>query len=120
MTQPKLQTEIIEETVQHFPTTGQGQENDQMFSLSTLTSRGDLEAVAEINLDQVTHEEAFGADDDNQEDEATPIRSKLPDKDEETGYSLVCFEVNTSYTLTSLFSADQNQRLKECTFSRKV
>jgi hypothetical protein len=31
-------------------------DHDQVFSLATLTSKGDLELVSEINLDQVTDE----------------------------------------------------------------
>ena len=58
----------------------------QIFSLATLASKGDLEAVSEINLDQVTHEEAFGADDSDDE-VSNLMKSKGKEKDEETGYS---------------------------------
>lgn len=70
------------------------QEHDQFFSLSTLQSSKDLENVAEVNLDKVTEEEAFGKesdDDDDSDDEyggANYLKKKgIPDRDEETGYS---------------------------------
>ncbi|GKY95483.1 AdoMet-dependent rRNA methyltransferase spb1 [Mayamaea pseudoterrestris] len=40
-------------------------EHDQIFSLATLTSHGHLEAVSEVNLDQVTDEQVFGDSDDD-------------------------------------------------------
>lgn len=65
------------------------QEHDQFFSLSTLKSVQDLERVAEVNLDQVTEEQAFGAasdDDDDDEGGGTPGKG-VPERDEDTGYS---------------------------------
>jgi AdoMet-dependent rRNA methyltransferase SPB1 len=61
------------------------QEHDQFFSLSTLQSAGDLDQVAEVNLDQVTEEQAFGkADEDSDDDSDNDEKNK---KDEDTGYS---------------------------------
>ena len=61
-------------------------DHDQIFSLATLTSKGDLEAVAEVDLDKVTHEEAFGRhDDSDRSDDEAPDENQ--DRDEETGYS---------------------------------
>merc|ERR1712070_26343 len=54
---------------------------------------GDLEKVAEVNLDKVTDEQAFGedSDDDESDDEyggSNYLQKKgIPDRDEETGYS---------------------------------
>lgn len=68
------------------------QEHDRFFSLSTLKSVHDLDKVAEVNLDQVTEEQAFGTnsddddDADNDGDDENPLRS-VPERDEETGYS---------------------------------
>ena len=45
------------------------QEDDQFFSLATLKSSGDLNKVAEVNLDQATDEQVFGADSDDDSDE---------------------------------------------------
>mmetsp|Transcript_5265 Transcript_5265/g.9337 ORF Transcript_5265/g.9337 Transcript_5265/m.9337 type:complete len:1061 (-) Transcript_5265:400-3582(-) len=61
------------------------QEHDQFFSLKTLQSAQDLDQVAEVNLDEVTEEQAFGRPDSDDEDEED--ENRLPDKDEDTGYS---------------------------------
>lgn len=58
-------------------------DHDQVFSLATLTSKGDLELVSEINLDQVTDEQLFGMDEESDDDAPAP---KI-EKDEDTGYS---------------------------------
>lgn len=68
------------------------QEHDQFFSLKTLQSVKDLENVAEVNLDKVTTEEAFGkdSDDEDSDDEyGTPnyVKKGMPERDEDTGYS---------------------------------
>jgi len=69
------------------------QEHDEFFSLRTLQSSKDLEAVREVNLDKVTTEEAFGkdSDDDDSDDEyggANYLKKKgIPERDEKTGYS---------------------------------
>ena len=70
------------------------QEHDQFFSLKTLQSSKDLENVAEVNLDKVTTEEAFGkeSDDENDSDDeydGTNYYKKkgIAERDEETGYS---------------------------------
>ena len=70
------------------------QEHDQFFSLKTLQSAKDLANVAEVNLDKVTTEEAFGKDSDDEDDSddeyggANYLKKKgIPEKDEETGYS---------------------------------
>jgi AdoMet-dependent rRNA methyltransferase SPB1 len=44
------------------------QEHDQFFSLSTLQSAQDLDRVAEVNLDEVTEEQAFGKADSSDEE----------------------------------------------------
>lgn len=44
------------------------QEDDQFFSLKTLQSGQDLKHVAEVNLDKVTDEQAFGAASDDEDD----------------------------------------------------
>ena len=49
-------------------------DNDQLFSLATITSKRDLAAASEVNLDKVTDEEVFG----NQDDEIV-----VPELDEE-------------------------------------
>lgn len=67
------------------------QEDDQFFSLNTLKSSGDLNKVAEVNLDQVTDDQVFGvdhdSDDDDVDDDADALGRNVPDQDEETGYS---------------------------------
>merc|ERR1712166_1442494 len=70
------------------------QEHDQFFSLSALNSKStkDLNDVAEVNLDRVTTEQAFGkdSDDDDSDDGGDDDYRKnkgIPDKDEDTGYS---------------------------------
>jgi AdoMet-dependent rRNA methyltransferase SPB1 len=69
------------------------QEHDQFFSLATLQSKKDLNAIAEVNLDKVTEEEAFGRESDDEDDEemgggANFLKNKgLPDVDDTTGYS---------------------------------
>jgi len=69
------------------------QEHDAFFTLNTLRSSKDLDKVAEVNLDKVTNEEAFGkdSDDDDSDDEyggANFLTKKgIPNRDEETGYS---------------------------------
>eukprot|EP00535_Pseudo-nitzschia_heimii_P007244 CAMPEP_0197175946 /NCGR_PEP_ID=MMETSP1423-20130617/2024_1 /TAXON_ID=476441 /ORGANISM="Pseudo-nitzschia heimii, Strain UNC1101" /LENGTH=1073 /DNA_ID=CAMNT_0042625217 /DNA_START=165 /DNA_END=3383 /DNA_ORIENTATION=- len=69
------------------------QEHDQFFSLSTLRDAKDLEDVAEVNLDKVTQEEAFGkeSDDESDDDEyggANYLKKKgIPERDEKSGYS---------------------------------
>lgn len=45
------------------------QEEDQFFSLKTLQSTKDLNQVAEVNLDKMTDEQAFGAASDDEDDE---------------------------------------------------
>ena len=62
------------------------QEDDQFFSLDTLKSSKDLQKVAEVNLDQATDEQVFGAESDD-EDSDDDRRLKVPEKDEDTGYS---------------------------------
>lgn len=44
-------------------------EHDKIFSLATLTSKGDLEAAADVNLDQMTDEQIFGPDSDEDVDD---------------------------------------------------
>lgn len=62
------------------------QEEDQFFSLNTLKSSKDLNRVSEVNLDQATDEQVFGAEsDDESDDDADKLKG--PDKDEDTGYS---------------------------------
>ena len=39
-------------------------EHDKLFSLATITNKGDLAAASEINLDQMTDEQIFGGSDD--------------------------------------------------------
>jgi AdoMet-dependent rRNA methyltransferase SPB1 len=63
------------------------QEDDQFFSLSILKSSGDLQKVAEVNLDRVTDEQVFGADSDDDDDDDDELGINVPDKDEGTGYS---------------------------------
>ena len=70
------------------------QEHDQFFSLSALNSKSakDLNDVAEVNLDRVTTEQAFGKDSDDDEsddggDDDYRKNKGIPDKDEDTGYS---------------------------------
>ena len=58
----------------------------QIFSLATLASKGDLEAVSEVNLDQMTDEQVFGADDDEY-DGKNGNDAALKGEDEETGRS---------------------------------
>ena len=40
-------------------------EHDKVFSLASITTKGSLEAAAEVNLDQVTDEQIFGDSDDD-------------------------------------------------------
>jgi AdoMet-dependent rRNA methyltransferase SPB1 len=61
------------------------QEHDQFFSLSTLQSAQDLDQVAEVNLDEVTEEQAFGRPDSDSDDDDDDQKGE--DEDEETGYS---------------------------------
>ena len=42
-------------------------EHDKVFSLATITSKGDLEAAAEVNLDQMTDKQIFGEDNSDEE-----------------------------------------------------
>jgi AdoMet-dependent rRNA methyltransferase SPB1 len=68
-------------------------ENDQVFSLSTLTSHGDLEAVSEINLDKMTDEQLFGysddevivggEDDDDDDDESKDEETRMLQREKE-------------------------------------
>jgi AdoMet-dependent rRNA methyltransferase SPB1 len=64
-------------------------EHDQIFSLATISSKGELEAVREVDLDKVTHDEVFGADidDDEIDEESVQSQGEKDDRDEETGYS---------------------------------
>ena len=69
-------------------------EHEQIFSLATITSKGDLEATREVDLDKVTYEEAFGADDDDDDDDegvgddaSVQSQGDKDELDEETGYS---------------------------------
>jgi len=67
-------------------------DNEKLFSLATITTKGDLAAAAEVNLDEVTDEQLFGdADDDvvvgKQEevipgDDAERLRRRERDLDE--------------------------------------
>jgi len=61
------------------------QEQDEFFSLATLKSAKDLNRVSEVNLDQQTDEQVFGAESEDEDDEEG--LPKGPEKDEETGYS---------------------------------
>jgi AdoMet-dependent rRNA methyltransferase SPB1 len=40
-------------------------DHDKVFSLATITNKGELEAAAEVNLDQMTDEQIFGGDSDD-------------------------------------------------------
>jgi AdoMet-dependent rRNA methyltransferase SPB1 len=67
-------------------------EHDQVFSLATITSKGELEAVGEVELDKVTREEAFGNDEEDGiaaggEDDEIESQGEKDDVDEGTGYS---------------------------------
>lgn len=62
------------------------QEDDQFFSLDTLKSSGDLHKISEVNIDQATDDQVFGADSDEDDDEDANL-GKHPEKDEKTGYS---------------------------------
>jgi AdoMet-dependent rRNA methyltransferase SPB1 len=42
-------------------------DHDKIFSLASITSAGALEAVSEVNLDQVTDEQIFGGSDDDED-----------------------------------------------------
>ena len=76
-------------------------EHDKVFSLTSITSKGDLLAASEVNLDRVTDEQLFGGSDDDEdvivggvaensdsdedadsEDEETRIRRQERDLDE--------------------------------------
>lgn len=64
-------------------------EHDQIFSLATITSKGELEAAREVDLDKFTHDEVFGADiDDNEiDEESVQSQGEKDERDEDTGYS---------------------------------
>eukprot|EP00548_Thalassiothrix_antarctica_P005091 CAMPEP_0194136772 /NCGR_PEP_ID=MMETSP0152-20130528/6769_1 /TAXON_ID=1049557 /ORGANISM="Thalassiothrix antarctica, Strain L6-D1" /LENGTH=1043 /DNA_ID=CAMNT_0038833567 /DNA_START=175 /DNA_END=3306 /DNA_ORIENTATION=- len=69
-------------------------EYDQVFSLATITSKGELEAACEVDLDKVTHDEIFGpteeelamqAENDKEDDASS--QGEKDDLDDKTGYS---------------------------------
>ena len=66
-------------------------EHDQVFSLATITSKGDLEAAREVDLDKVTDEQLFGQDEESdivaEEKDEVESQGEPDDLDEETGYS---------------------------------
>lgn len=70
-------------------------EHDEVFSLATITSKGDLEAARQVDLDKVTDEELLGGNDDDEDgvdfgaeqDEDDASQGEPDDLDEETGYS---------------------------------
>jgi len=69
-------------------------QHDEIFSLATITSKGDLEAARQVDLDKVTDEELFGSsqekDDEDivaKEEEDVESQGEPDDLDEATGYS---------------------------------
>lgn len=65
-------------------------EHDQIFSLATITSAGDLEAAREVDLDKVTDEQLFGGsseEEDNNDRNEVESQGEPDDLDENTGYS---------------------------------
>jgi AdoMet-dependent rRNA methyltransferase SPB1 len=65
-------------------------EHDKIFSLATITSKGALEAAAEVNLDKVTLEDVFGDPDDDDivvDLDESLKKDEKEEKDEDTGYS---------------------------------
>ena len=44
-------------------------EHDEIFTLTTITNQGDLEAAREVDLDKVTHDEVFGGNDEDEDDD---------------------------------------------------
>jgi hypothetical protein len=65
-------------------------EHDQIFSLATISSKGDLEAAREVDLDKVTDEQLFGGssdEEDNADQDEVESQGEPDDLDEETGYS---------------------------------
>lgn len=68
-------------------------EHDQVFSLATITSKGALEAVGEVDLNKVTHEEIFGPTEEEKmeiaaaQDDDVDSQGEKDDIDEITGYS---------------------------------
>jgi len=66
-------------------------EHDQIFSLATISSKGDLEAAREVDLDKVMYDEVFGEDEDDDanegDDGSVQSQGEKDDRDEATGYS---------------------------------
>mmetsp|Transcript_6683 Transcript_6683/g.10576 ORF Transcript_6683/g.10576 Transcript_6683/m.10576 type:complete len:616 (+) Transcript_6683:59-1906(+) len=68
-------------------------EHDQVFSLATITSKGDLEAACEVDLDKVTHEEIFGPTEEEKiemaaaEEDDVDSQGEKDEIDDATGYS---------------------------------
>jgi AdoMet-dependent rRNA methyltransferase SPB1 len=65
-------------------------EHDQIFSLATISSKGDLEAAREVELDKVTDEQLFGGssdEEDNLDQDEVESQGEPDDLDEDTGYS---------------------------------
>ena len=60
-------------------------DHDQVFSLATVTSKGALEAVSEVNLDRMTDEQVFGADSDDDDDEDDDPNNDQDPDDEDRG-----------------------------------
>ncbi|KAL7571246.1 hypothetical protein ACA910_008903 [Epithemia clementina (nom. ined.)] len=72
-------------------------DNDKLFSLASITSKGQLEAAAEVNLDQVTDDQVFGDSDDdvvigNPEEEGVPEdeteRNRRRERDLDEAYDM--------------------------------
>lgn len=61
-------------------------DHDALFTLATITSKGELEAAREVDLDKVTHAEIFGASDDENESDVESQGDK-EELDEDTGYN---------------------------------
>lgn len=64
------------------------QEDDQFFSLKTLKSSQDLQKVGDVNLDQATDEQIFGADSDDSENEDDLARTLEETEDADYSYRL--------------------------------
>jgi AdoMet-dependent rRNA methyltransferase SPB1 len=68
-------------------------QHDQVFSLATITSKGDLEAAREVDLDKVTDDQLFDGRDPDEDGvvggdpEEVDSQGEPDDLDEETGYS---------------------------------
>jgi len=71
-------------------------ENDKIFTLAQITSRGDLEAAREVDLNKVTDEQLLNTGEDEDKDDDNVVRDKdgrvvaqgeEDDIDEDTGYS---------------------------------